>query len=166
MGAGRAKISPAWGPAARRWRHPTGARLVPRIEVGFEGAGTPLTMGCRGAWKRPDWRFSGQTPASGQSAIRLHGGKRLDAEFPPRPEGCNGRAPASPLPRWCCTTTHILRSAPTSSSARYRSPERLCYRTRKGSVRLSEFLVHHIINALLLNDPFAIRIQWHCDITL
>ena len=26
-------------------------------------------------------------------------------------EGCNGRAPASPLPRWRCLTTHILRHA-------------------------------------------------------
>lgn len=35
----------------------------------------------------------------------------FNALIEPSPRGCNGGAQRVPLPRWCCTTTHILRSA-------------------------------------------------------
>jgi hypothetical protein len=38
MDAGRAKSPPARGPAARRWRHPTGGRLA----MGFSGGARRL----------------------------------------------------------------------------------------------------------------------------
>ena len=42
-------------PTAKCWRASNLRRVGPSGEAGFEGAGTPLAMGCRAAWKLRDW---------------------------------------------------------------------------------------------------------------
>jgi len=56
-------------------------------------------------------RESGISPASGQPPIRLDGGNGLNAQVTPLARGMQRESAASPLPRWCCLTTHILRYA-------------------------------------------------------
>lgn len=78
---GRGEFSLGRVPAAKRWRHPTGARLVDGLVQGGESdiyhpglhemvrvsrgrnALRPLgrAMGCWGAWRLPDWWCRGQT---------------------------------------------------------------------------------------------------------
>lgn len=60
------------------------------IASGSQGAAIrPLINGCR---------ESEISTASGQPAMRLDGGTGSMPRPRHRPEGCNGRAPASPLP--------------------------------------------------------------------
>jgi hypothetical protein len=74
------------------------------MRVGFRGRRYALLIdGCRGERR---------LPASGQPAIRLDGAGMGSMPWTRhKPGGCNGGAQRVPLPRWCCITTHILRSA-------------------------------------------------------
>jgi hypothetical protein len=59
-------------------------------------------------------------------------GMRLDAGFRRRQEGCNGRAPASPLPRWCCVSPHEGRSGSERNAERILSDNTHLARTAHG----------------------------------
>ena len=108
MGAGRADISllAVQRQAAWPW--------------GFQGSmEAPLNGGqsvSRLCMVRCRWRGTSPSPARGQPAIRLDGGERLNAASPPCARGMQRESAASPLPRWCCTTTHILRSTLNQTS--------------------------------------------------
>lgn len=68
---------------------------------GVLGAGTPLKSMGAGRAKSPcEW-------SSGDTIEWLWNG--VDPLQEPRPGGCNGGAQRVPLPRWFCTTKHILR---------------------------------------------------------
>ena len=63
---GERTLPPGGGPAAGRWRHPTGAWLA---------------LGCRGAWKRPDRHLRRPHVAAGW-------GDATGAGTAPLPSGC------------------------------------------------------------------------------
>ena len=47
----------------------------------------------------------------GSNDATFDGVERLNAEATPQLRGMQRESAASPLPRWCCLTTHILRVA-------------------------------------------------------
>ncbi len=111
MGAGRAEISPARDPAARRWRHP--------IRAG-------LAMGSRGDRRLPERDGTADVPpwsgAGGEGSLqvrrvfdRRYGRWRVKAQGQNRAtgrEGCNGRRAAGlPCQDGAGITAHILRTA-------------------------------------------------------
>ena len=125
--AGKARIQPA--PKVGRWVQ--GELTSPCLRSSGK---TPGHGVFRGAWRLPlnggqsasrlcmvrcRWRGMSPGPARDQTAIRLDGGKRLNADVTPRARGMQRESAASPLPRWCCTTTHILRSTLSHESADY-----------------------------------------------
>ena len=80
------------------WRHPNRAGLV-RTSQGQE---RPLIDGCRESEVSREWLIGDTIYGSGMGSIPLRSH---------RPGGCNEGAQRVPLPRGCCTTTHILRSS-------------------------------------------------------
>lgn len=79
------------GAAAKRWRASNPRRVgLHEVVRGLGGRNAPDVDGCR---------ESEISLRVGRPAIRPGGGIRLDAGSRHRREGCNGRAPASPLPR-------------------------------------------------------------------
>lgn len=106
---------PDRNPSSTRWRHPIRAGLV----------SMKWSWGYRWEQERsPDWRSDGQTFVHGSVQVERHFSKPCEWLIgdtilwlwngfntleEPRPGGCNGGAQRAPLPRWCCSTTHILR---------------------------------------------------------
>jgi hypothetical protein len=126
---------------------------------GCEGAGTPP-----GSWGIGE---HGGSLIGDATAARCDGGSRLTASRSPWPEGCNGRAQRSPLPRWWCNTPHILRAAGAQDSAadsgKYykNSIEQSGCMTRRGSMpsRVIQLQQRSICSAAL---PLAASSSWRC----
>lgn len=103
MGQGRAKSPLSLFRVRKPW---------PRIQseggLALGPDGGRLAMGCRGAWRLPHWWCGGQTPASDLTGDTVEWRSEAQCRSPaPQPEGCNGRAPASPLPRLRYYTAHL-----------------------------------------------------------